>query len=59
MTVLRKVAMTCGAAPVRTWERSSSLSRRRDNDDNAAFGVMPTGDRDRLAGAVGRLRWSA
>jgi len=59
MAVLRRVAMTCGALPVRTWERSSSLSRCRDNDDYAAFGVMPTDERDRLVVRVGRLRWSA
>ena len=52
MAVLRRAAMTWGALPVRTWERSSSLSRIRDNDDYAAFGVMPTGGRDRLVGLV-------
>lgn len=41
MAVLRRVAMTCAAWPVRTWERSSSLSRPRDNDDYSALGVMP------------------
>jgi len=59
MAVLRRVAMTWGALPVRIWERSSSLSRHRDNDDYAAFGVMPTDERDRLVVRVGRLRWSA
>jgi len=28
-------------------------------DDYAAFGVMPTDERDRLVVRVGRLRWSA
>jgi len=59
MAVLRRVAMICGLLPVRTWERSSSLSRIRDNDDYAAFGIMPTGRRDHLACLVGRSRWSA
>jgi len=43
------------------WTVENRLHYVRDVtfDDYAAFGVMPTGDRDRLAGAVGRLRWSA
>ena len=59
IAVLRRVAIACGALPTRTWDRSSSLSRCRDNDDYAAFGVMPTDERDRLVVRVGRSRWSA
>ena len=43
------------------WAIQNQLHWVRDVvfDDYAAFAVMPTGGRDRLAGRAGWLRWSA
>jgi len=39
---LRMLAITWGPWPLRTCERSSSLSRYRDNDDYAEQVIMPS-----------------